>query len=380
MRSYLRFNVQGLTGPVVRATLRVFVTNTTSPGYRVRVVNNNIWTETGITYSNAPEMSTVIGSSGPVTNNTWTTVDVTSYITGNGVFNMGLDSTSNVATILASREAANKPQLIVEIPVGSPTATPTPTNTPPPGTPVLFLSLGSTGTGSLSFASDEDILAFDGAGFSHYFDGSDVGITAGNLDAFSIIGSNSILMSFDQTITVPGIGPVEEFDIVQFTATTLGENTAGTFSLYFNGQDFGLDVTSEDIDAINLLPNGILLISTGGGVAVPGVSGVDEDILAFTPATGTWSLYFDGSDVGLNTDSGEDIDALSVANNGKIYLSTRGAFAVTGVSGTASDIFSCTPGTLGANTTCTFDPSLVFTGSTWGLNTNNVDGFELNEP
>jgi hypothetical protein len=323
-------------------------------------------------------------------------VDVTSYITGNGVFNLGLSTTSNTATTLSSRETANAPQLIVEIPVGSPptstptptpttpAATPTPTNTPPPGTTVLFLSLGSTGTGNLSFASDEDILAFDGANFSHYFDGSDVGISTGNLDAFSIISSNSILMSFDQAITITNIGLVDEFDIVQFTGT-FGTNTAGTFTLYFDGQDVGLDTTSEDIDGINRLPNGVLLISTSGGITVPGVSGLDEDILAFTPATlgaatsGTWSMYFDGSDVGLNTDAGEDIDGVSVANNGRIYLSTRGAFAVTGVSGTASDIFSCTPVVLGTNTNCTFSSSLFFTGASWGLNTNNVDGLELNE-
>ena len=42
-------------------------------------------------------------------------------------------------------------------------------------------------------------------------------------------------------------------------------------------------------------------------VGVTGVSGADEDLLAFTPRTlgattsGSFSLYFDGSDVGLST-------------------------------------------------------------------------------
>jgi hypothetical protein len=156
--------------------------------------------------------------------------------------------------------------------------------------------------------------------------------------------------------------------------------------MYFDGEDVGLSASSEDIDAIDRLPNGILLISTSGNVSVTGASGKDEDLLAFTPTSlgsttsGTWSLYFQGSDVGLATDSGEDIDGLSLTNNGVIYLSTRGAFAVTGVSGTSSDIFSCTPGALGATTTCTFNSSLYFTGSSWGLGSNNVDGIELYEP
>jgi len=34
-------------------------------------------------------------------------------------------------------------------------------------------------------------------------------------------------------------------------------------------------------------------------------------------------MYFDGSDVELATHSGEDVDAVTIAANGDIYLSTR---------------------------------------------------------
>ena len=76
---------------------------------------------------------------------------------------------------------------------------------------------------------------------------------------------------------------------------------------------------------------------------------LDEDILAFTPTTlgantsGTWAMYFDGSDVGLAETNNEDIDALDVAANGDIYLSTIGVFSVTGVSGDDEDVFVCAP-------------------------------------
>ena len=46
--------------------------------------------------------------------------------------------------------------------------------------------------------------------------------------------------------------------------------------------------------------------------------GKDEDVLAFTPTSlgdvtsGSWAMYFDGSDVGLAETSGEDVDALDV--------------------------------------------------------------------
>jgi hypothetical protein len=88
-------------------------------------------------------------------------------------------------------------------------------------------------------------------------------------------------------------------------------------------------------------------------------------------------VYFDGSDVGLATTSGEDVDALDVASNGDIYLSTLDAFSVTGVSGADEDVFVCTSPTTGANTSCTFSSTLYFDGSALGLSTNDVDAINL---
>ena len=188
--------------------------------------------------------------------------------------------------------------------------------------------------------ANEDILAFDGAVFSLFFDGSDVGLSGFTIDAFSIISPTEILMSFTAAGAIPGIsGTVDDSDIVKFTATSLGPNTAGSFELYFDGSDVELTFGSEDIDAIELLPNGHLLISMVGSFIVGGLTGADADILEFTPSSlgdntaGTWAFYFDGSDVGLTTIS-EDIDAVAVDSiTGKIYLSTAGNFAVTGLAG-----------------------------------------------
>jgi hypothetical protein len=123
----------------------------------------------------------------------------------------------------------------------------------------------------------------------------------------------------------------------------------------------GLTTTAEDIDAIGFAPNGKLVISTLGAIGVTGVSGNDEDLTAFTATTlgsttsGTWALYFDGSDVGLNEATSEQINGIWIepATN-KIYLTTAGAFSVPGLSGAGSDVFICTPGSLGSTTTCTY--------------------------
>jgi len=116
VRSYLRFNVQGVTGTIVRVTLRVFANSASSTGYNIGNVTNNTWTETGITYSNSPPIGNSVGSSGPFSTSTgvWTTVDITSLVTGNGTINLGLYTTNATAISFASLQSgANAPQLVI---------------------------------------------------------------------------------------------------------------------------------------------------------------------------------------------------------------------------------------------------------------------------
>jgi hypothetical protein len=204
-----------------------------------------------------------------------------------------------------------------------------------------------------------------------------------DLDAFSVVDANTILMSFNNAATIGSLGTVADSDILQFNATSLGNTTAGSFSMYLDGSDVGLETSGEDIDAIELLADGRLLISTLGNISVPGAAGVDEDLLAFTSTSlgdttsGSWAIYFDGSDVGLATTSDEDIDGVSIAGNEDIFLTTLGNFAVTGISGADEDVFICSPGSLGVTTTCTFSATLFFDGSMWGLDANDLDAIDL---
>jgi hypothetical protein len=115
VRSYLRFTVQGLNGTVTRATLRVFANSAGSSGVTANTVSNNTWSETGITYNNAPPLGSPLGSSGSFGAGEWITMDVTTYVTGNGTYSIALTTPGSTAISLASREVgANAPQLIVE--------------------------------------------------------------------------------------------------------------------------------------------------------------------------------------------------------------------------------------------------------------------------
>lgn len=272
------------------------------------------------------------------------------------------------------------------LPTATPTNTPLPTatNTPPAALNKILLSSQVDGkVGSVSY-SDEDMLAYDPTtkAWAILFDGSDVGLAKVDLKNFQLLADNSLLMSFDARVTLPGAGTVERSDIVRFIPTSLGLTTAGSWSLYFDGSDVGLADSGEYLDAISLDAAGRLLLSTEGTFKVGSLTAQDEDLVAFTATSwgtttaGSWMLYFDGSDVAL-TDGNEDINSIAL-RNGKLYLTTKGAFAATGagstLSGDQNDIFACTPITLGDNTSCTF--ALVFNGN--GL-LKDVDALSLEE-
>ena len=266
----------------------------------------------------------------------------------------------------------------------SATFTPTATNTLLPGaSDILYVSSTTNGTVSgVSFA-DEDILSLNRATgvWSLYLDGSDIGITS-DVDAFALLTDGTILLSLDTDGTVSGFGTVDDSDILRFTPASLGSNTSGTLAWYFDGSDVGLTTTAEDVDAIGFAPDGKLVLSTAGAFSVTGASGNDEDLISFTPGSlgantsGTWTLYFDGSDVGLNDATSEQVNGIWIdKTNGNIHLTTIGTFSVTGLSGTGSDVFICTPGTLGATTACSY--SSYWTGASNGFGSEIVDGIHV---
>ena len=113
--TYIRFNVQGLSGTITRVSLRVFANSSSNSGYTVSGVSDNTWTESTINYNNAPPVGGAAGSSSGFSGGVWTTVDITSLVTGDGTVNLALTTSSSTAISLASRESgANAPQLIVE--------------------------------------------------------------------------------------------------------------------------------------------------------------------------------------------------------------------------------------------------------------------------
>ena len=245
---------------------------------------------------------------------------------------------------------------------------------PPPAPPALRVSLQSNGTiGDLAYA-DEDVLVYNN-GWSIVFDGSAHGLPK-DVDALAILGDGSWLLSPDAPLkNLPGIGSatVDDSDIVRYVPAT------GQYSWYFDGSDVGLTTAAEDIDALAVLPDGDLLISALGAVAVPGVSAADEDVLRFDGATGSnttsgaWSLYIDGSD--LSSELGS-VDGLAV-NGSNVYLSAADAVTLGGQSMAPGDVFACAGLTPGDTTRCA-SLSRFWQGTAAGLAAGaDVDALEL---
>ena len=244
----------------------------------------------------------------------------------------------------------------------------------------LFVSSSSHAkAGGVSFR-DEDILAYD---LTHhtwqmFFDGSDVGI-AKDVDAFSLLPDGTLLLSFNTSVKAPGLGKVDDSDIVRFTPTTLGNTTAGIFAWYLRGADVGLTTDGEDIDLIDFSRDGQLIVSTMGDFKTPTVSGQDEDLIQLNnaivgiPSGGDWSLSLDGSRVGL---ANEDLNGLwrDPATN-ELYLTVKDTFALAETRIDSDDIFICTPSGSGAETTCAY--RLFWNGDEHDYGSENIESIAL---
>ena len=128
IQSYLRFDLPALPGPLQRAHLQLFVNNRVTLGFEVRSLTDTPWSEQALVFANAPQPGYVLGSSGPVTPQQWSAVDVTNgvtqVLTQPSSVSFVLANLNDSATSYASRETVTPPTLVLEIGAATP-ATPT---------------------------------------------------------------------------------------------------------------------------------------------------------------------------------------------------------------------------------------------------------------
>ena len=118
-RSYLQFEISGLTGAPTSATLRLWVTDKSGDSgdvYRTaseHPTTGTRWTDTSLTWENAPPLSTRIADSRVAALGSWVEFDVLSAVDGNGVVSFAIDSQSTDTVVYSSGEGDHPPELVI---------------------------------------------------------------------------------------------------------------------------------------------------------------------------------------------------------------------------------------------------------------------------
>jgi subtilisin family serine protease len=294
------------------------------------------------------------------------------------------DTPTALPTFTPTLELTNTPTALptftaTPVPTNTPTALPTftatsvPTNTPtavptnPPASTFYFSTSGNSNPPGVSgTADDADIYYHNGSTFSRVIDASGSGSllklpSGANIDGFDRVDATHFYLSFKGSVTISGLGTVQDEDVVFY-------NT-GTWSLFFDGSVNGLGGT--DLDAINIV-GGILYFSTDDTDLPPGAggSGDDADIYVWNGGS-SYTRVVDASGSGsLGLPGNADVDGFVRVDATHFYLSFLDNVNVP-VLGTVQDedVVYYDNGTW----------SVYFDGTAPGLTSSNldVDAFDL---
>ena len=188
------------------------------------------------------------------------------------------------------------------------------------GSTLYFSTAGNTNPpGVVGTADDADIYSWNGTSFARVWDASVAPAnlplpTGANVDGLQVVDATHFYLSFSGgTTAVPGLGNVQDEDVVYYNA--------GTWSVYFDGTAPGLTNGDQDLDAIAfgaVPPPPALTFSTAGGTNPPGVGGTadDSDIYGWLTA---FSRQFDATANGVLTAA--NVDGLDVVDATHFYLS-----------------------------------------------------------
>ena len=114
-RSYLRFRLRGVSGPVSRALL-VLHTEKGAASYTARAARSNRWTERGITFANAPGLGRRGSTARRRGGGTWMAANVTGLVKAGRDVTLVVTAAGGRAGSVASRHAGrDAPRLVVQV-------------------------------------------------------------------------------------------------------------------------------------------------------------------------------------------------------------------------------------------------------------------------
>ena len=193
------------------------------------------------------------------------------------------------------------------------------TVTPPPVVLELSTSGNALPPGVSGSADDADALSWDGSRFQRTVDASATPYrlpTGANVDGFARLDAQRFYVSFAADVTVPGLGAVQDEDVLLWDGAQ--------WRVWFDGTARGLTSSSLDLDAISVV-DGRLYFSTYGVANPPGVRGTADDADVYVWDGSTFSRFWDASRYGVA--SAVNVDGLDVAGPGHVALSFSTATA-----------------------------------------------------
>jgi hypothetical protein len=149
---YVRFDVQGISGQVVTATIRLLVKNRSRNAPKILLVEPN-WQEYEVNFFNRPDfIGEPLDDLESTSSRSYVEYDVSQAVQENGVYNFGLLPDSNDDFSVESRESSTPPELIISF-EGD---TPDPVQPPPSDTEIVVIER------RISSSSDDAEEAFNG--------------------------------------------------------------------------------------------------------------------------------------------------------------------------------------------------------------------------
>jgi hypothetical protein len=288
LQSYLKFEVTGLSGTLMSAKLRLFVSDASPDGGAVYLASNNYlsstapWIESGLNWNNAPGISgAALSSTGAVSIGQWVEFEVTAAIVGNGTYSFGLKSNNSDKVYYRSKEygVSTSPQLVIEsFSSGAPSIAAFAPADGPVGTEVLITGSDFSGTTAVTFNDAPASFVVDSN--TQIRATVPVGATTGKIRITNAAGSSSFAADFLVTIPpaiasfTPASGP-EGTEVI-----ITGSNFTGTSGVTIKGNAATVFYVDSDTQIRALIPAGAALGT--GKIAVTNSAGGATSAADFT--------------------------------------------------------------------------------------------------
>ncbi len=221
---------------------------------------------------------------------------------------------------------------------------------------LLLATAGDADLGALS-VTKSDLFQFDPfSGTAQLFLGGQ-GVFDDNpkLDAAALLADGRVLLSTDKDAVIGALS-FEKGDLVAYDLAT------GVATLYLEAASvFSGDA---DVDAVHVLADGTLLLSTDGDATIGALDFEKFDVVHYDPVSGQATLLFDAEAAFGNDD--EDVNALFGFADGRLLLSTKGDASLGGLSFGKDAVVEYDP--VADSATLYFDGESVFASNKEDIN------------